>query len=428
MYSRTIISSGKTSRGIAIRNLDYVYVENGGKAVNTSIYYGVQDVSGIASNTLISASSPYSYSSSYAVQNIFCGGSAIDTRILGSGAIMVVDGGVARITTIDSGGCQEVYFGQAYNTTVNNGFLYVTFGGVAINANVANNSKAAIQLSTGGRLEYSSNVTMSGTLEIFGERNTINRLNTNTNSNIKFFIPGFSNNRDYLLTVDKSSKNNGVYSIVVSKIQQAGNYKLASNLNNSSSIKYTVYMLSSAHSQTKVGSATVNKSLTENGMTYTLNSKNNALTLKVALKAGRMLKGTTRNDTLTGNKHSDIFYGGKGNDTITGVNGRDVAIYDSTSWGKDVIKKTSGTMTIMFNGIDRHNILFKRSNKNMIISKRNDQNQKIAINNWDDHTHNVVYTDSIKSFKTYLNQTSPTTSTVNTVRKDVWQKSCLASK
>ena len=427
MYSTTVISSGKTSRGITIRDMNYVYVDRGGKTINASIYYGVEEVAGVASNTLISARSPYTHSSSYAVQNVYYGGSTIDTRIVGSGAGMYVDGGIASKTTINSGGYQGVLHGTAYETTVNSGFLEVSFGGTAVNARVASNSKTAITLYNGGRLEYSSNVTMGGTLEIVGVGNTINRLNTNTNSNIKFVLPGPKNKSDYGLTLSRDSKNNGIYSVVVSKRQKAGTYRLARHLSNANDTKYTIYMKSSASEPTQVGSATVNRNLSRNGMTYTLNSKSNSITLTVAIKAGLMRKGTTRNDTLNGGNDSDIFYGGKGNDTINGVNGRDVAIYDATAWGKDVIRKTSGTMTILFNGLEKRDILFKKSNGNMVITNRKDKSQTITVNSWNDSTHNVAYTDSINSFRSYLNQTNPTSSTINNVRKSTWQKAGLTA-
>ena len=428
MINQIFVSSGKTSRGLVLSNHRNLFVDHGGKTINTKIYNGVQYLRGIASQTTISNTTKAINKLSYAAQYVEFGGNAIQTNILGNSALMVVHGGVARNTTIDSGGVQEVFDGTVYSTTVNSGFLSVGFGGKAINTKVANSKNAIIQLFDGGRLEYSSRVILGGNLEIFNHGNSINRLYTNNSTEIKFYISNNPHRDDYGLTLGQRSTNYGTYSVVVSKIEQAGTYKLAKNLNSLNSTQYSVYLRSDKNKQTILGTNSINSRLVNNGVAYTLSENNNNLTLKIALRYGSMLKGTNGNNNLTGTRNCDIFYGGQGNDTINGIRGRDVAIYDSTNWGKDTINKTSGTMTILFNNIDLHNILFKESNNNVTLTNRRDRSQTITIRGWDHQTHNIMYTRGINAFSSYLRQTNPSSSTIANVRKSVWHKAGLTQR
>ncbi|MBQ9406353.1 MAG: AIDA repeat-containing protein, partial [Desulfovibrio sp.] len=146
-----------------------------------------------------------------------------------------------------------------------------------------------------------------------------------------------------------------------------------------------------------------------------------------ATVAGAMKKGTAKNDTLTGNANSDIFYGGKGNDKINGKNGRDVAVYDTTAWGKDVIAKTSGTMTLLFNGVKAGQITKKQSGSTMTITRKSDKKQSITVNGWSDDTHNIVYASGMTAFNKYIKAAKPTTAQTTAARTQVWKKAGLAS-
>ncbi|MBQ9406099.1 MAG: hypothetical protein IJU37_05080, partial [Desulfovibrio sp.] len=140
-----------------------------------------------------------------------------------------------------------------------------------------------------------------------------------------------------------------------------------------------------------------------------------------------MRMGTAKADTLTGTVNSDIFYGGKGSDSITGKNGRDVAVYDTTAWGKDSIAKTNGTMTLLFNGLKASDIVQKLSGTTMTISKKSDGNQKITVQGWSDSTHNIVYASGMTAFNAYIKAASPTATQTTAARNEVFKKAGLAS-
>ena len=162
-------------------------------------------------------------------------------------------------------------------------------------------------------------------------------------------------------------------------------------------------------------------------MIYSVKTSGTQTNLTLAIKAGKMLKGTTGKDKLTGRAHSDIFYGSKGNDTITGKNGRDVAVYNKTAWGKDTIAKTSGTMTLLFKDLKASDIKKSLSGSTMTITKKSDSKQKITVKGWSNDTHNIVFGSGMKAFDKFITVTSPTTAQTTAARNEAFKKAGLAS-
>ncbi|MBQ7606859.1 MAG: AIDA repeat-containing protein [Desulfovibrionaceae bacterium] len=221
----------------------------------------------------------------------------------------------------------------------------------------------------------------------------------------------------------RGSQELGQFSVTVAKKQGMGTYELSQNIDQDKNFSYTVNLGS-----TKLGTVKLNgKSLTKNGVTYSLKSADSQISLTLAIKAGEVRKGTDKADKLGGTAHSDIFYGGKGNDTITGKNGRDVAVYDTTAWGKDVIAKTDGTMTLLFKDLTSSDIKKSLSNNTMTITKKNDSSQKITVKGWSNDTHDIVFGNSMTAFNTFLKKTNPTTTQISAARKEVFKKAGLAS-
>ena len=162
-------------------------------------------------------------------------------------------------------------------------------------------------------------------------------------------------------------------------------------------------------------------------MIYSVKTSGTQTNLTLAIKTGKVLKGTTGADKLAGTAHSDIFYGGKGNDTITGKNGRDVAVYDTKSWGKDTIAKTSGTMTLLFKDLKSSDIKKSLSGTTMTITKKSDSKQKITVKNWSDDTHSIVFGSKMTAFDKYIKAASPSTTLTNNARNEAFKKAGLAS-
>ncbi|MBQ4077367.1 MAG: hypothetical protein IJD65_06850 [Mailhella sp.] len=136
--------------------------------------------------------------------------------------------------------------------------------------------------------------------------------------------------------------------------------------------------------------------------------------------------GTGSYNTVNAGYGDDIIYGSSGNDTIYGDGGHDVAIYDSSDWGYDTIKKTSGKMTILFSGLSSSDITMTKSGTSMNITKVSDSRQSISIQNWDESSHNILFGGSLAAFNKFVNSTSPTAQQISAATSEVWKKAMLA--
>ncbi len=150
--------------------------------------------------------------------------------------------------------------------------------------------------------------------------------------------------------------------------------------------------------------------------------------LTVKVKLGKMFKGKTTADTLTGTSNSDIFFEGKGKDTFKGMNRHDVAVYNKTAWGKDTIAATKGTMTLVLGGIKKSNVTLKLKGDTMVVTRKGVQGQSITIKGWSADTHKIVYNKKLTAFTKYLNATSPTAKMKQAAQNEVWKHAGLTSK
>ena len=244
-------------------------------------------------------------------------------------------------------------------------------------------------------------------------------LSTNAKSTLIFNLANVTAQSN-MLGLDNNALQTAKIAIALNKNQTLGTYRLASGLNEKKGSVATFTIGGTTYSG-KVGTT-----LKKNGMAFTVASTNNETTLTLGLVAGKMQKGSTANDKLTGTVNSDIFYGGTGNDTINGKNGRDVAIYDTEAWGKDIITKTSGTMTLLFVGIKKSNVTSKMSGSDLILTNKNDSKQTITVKNYNENTHNLVYTNTNSALSKYLKVTSPTAAQQTAAQNVIWKKAGLA--
>ncbi|MBR5051138.1 MAG: hypothetical protein IKX75_07400 [Desulfovibrio sp.] len=80
-----------------------------------------------------------------------------------------------------------------------------------------------------------------------------------------------------------------------------------------------------------------------------------------------------------------------GNDRIFGNGGRDCAVWGAEDWGRDTVAETSGTMCIVFSGLQASEVKTKLSGSTMTFTKKADASQKITVAGWNAETHSVVY-------------------------------------
>ena len=221
-----------------------------------------------------------------------------------------------------------------------------------------------------------------------------------------------------MLSVNNEADFYGKYVINMDKFQDVGSYTLSDNIVNKNN-SYLLRLNSSDFT-----TITDNKGFTSNGVNYNISSSANKTSLDISLNFGEMI---TENGKMLGTTESDIFYANGSDNIISGVNGRDVVVYDATAWGKDIIKQTSGTMTLVFDGLSEKDLLKTYQDSTLTIQNKADQNQAITIENYDSATHHLVYADNLNEFKQYLNSTSPDTNQKVNARNEVWKAAGLAS-
>ena len=418
LYGATVTSTTINSGGM--------FIYDGASVYRTTVNSGHIDVwLGTVTSTTINSGGSMTVGS----------GSAYRTTV-NSGCYMDVgDGTTVTSTTINSGGSMRVSSdSNAFSTTVSRG------GVVYFDKRYYNSSTSSIDVTLkngasiglgGGFLLGTQSLANRG-LILNGRANNLTSMTTNAKTNIVYDVSTLSaciasSWKDTMLRTSLQKAYAGKYTVVTAVDQQLGTYALSDNISLADGKAFTIKQDSST-----IGTVKLNgDSLSKNGLKYTVTKQDNAtqrISLTIDLKAGKMLKGTTENNKLTGNTHCDIFYGGKGNDTITGKNGRDVAVYDTTDWGKDVIKKTNGNMTILFKDIENVDI-HTSLEKGIMTITRDGTDQQITVNGWNDETHKIVYggTATMTAFDTYLSQASPSNAQIAAARNEVWQKAGLAA-
>ncbi|MBQ7586390.1 MAG: AIDA repeat-containing protein, partial [Desulfovibrionaceae bacterium] len=231
--------------------------------------------------------------------------------------------------------------------------------------------------------------TENSTLNIAGSNNKLGYLKVSKKTTINYKLANLDPKKDTtLLSLVKSNKQKiGSYQIYLTKNQNLGSYKLSNHLIPAKNQNFTIYL-----NNKKLGAAKINdKALEKRGFSLKLSLNKNLIKFSVKLQAGQILKPQASNFNLKGSQASDIFYTDKNNNTITGVDGRDVVIYNSFNWGKDIIKKTNGTINIVFCGLASSKIRTKKEGSNLVVSTTQNKNSKITISNWNDQTHKLVY-------------------------------------
>ena len=448
----TLTNTEKSSFDLTITNGNTQHVSSGGIAFSTLVLSGgsqiisrggltfsstvssggIQVVAGYAEATTVSKGGKVQVNK---------GGVVSTAQILDGGAMILSKGGIAKAVSISSTGTLTVKAGAIISSVTlktgakmstasgnvlygKNSFTGATVTGGTKDKRVSLAKKATLSVGTKTNMKKLHLKTDNASITVTGTGNTLGSLKTNKSTAISYDVSKVkASGTSYMLSLStKNTQKLGKFSVNVKKGQGVGVYELSKNI---AQAKNTVYTINLAGK--KQGTAKLNGlGLIKGTAIYAVNSASNNISLTVA-KTGKTLKGTTKADKLTGTANWDVFYGGKGNDTITGKNGRDVAVYDKTSWGKDTIDKTSGTMTLLFKDLEKGDVIQKKSGTDMVITKKGYSNQKITIKGWSNDTHNIVFGSGMTAFNTYLKTTNSTDKQIVAARNEAFKKAGLAS-
>jgi Ca2+-binding RTX toxin-like protein len=264
----------------------------------------------------------------------------------------------------------------------------------------------------------------SASLAVAGTGNTLGSVSLSAATQVSYDVSKLvASSTAYMLSLKTANKQYlGKFSVKVATGQALGVYELSKGIWQKNGATYSVYAGTKS-----VGTAKVNGLGRVNGSyVYSIASDaSHRIKLTVA-KAGSVKKGTAGANSLKGTANWDVFYGGKGNDTITGVNGRDMAVYGTGSWGKDVIARTNGTMTILFKDLKASQITSSLDGSTMTFTRKGVSGQTVTVNGWNSATHNVVFASSMPDFNKWATAATPTATQANAARTQVWQKAGLA--
>ncbi|MBR3879979.1 MAG: AIDA repeat-containing protein, partial [Mailhella sp.] len=376
--------------------------------------YGKQNIVGSAYSAKIMKSGS---------QTIYAKGYAQGTTVSSGGKMVISGGGKSYKTTVKAGGSMTIHKGGFANTTTvsNVGELILSSGASAAALTVNGSSYLK------GGVKLTGTTTVGGSLSVEGTGNSVGKLAFSSYGSVDFELVGISaSSTAYMLSTSTSQALGGSETCIsVSSGQGFGVYELASGFTVSSA-KDFVLVVDGMYS----GTLNVGSSVTIGSVSYSLSKSGTKLNFTVAAQEGgpdcKMVIGTSKDDNpLHGTDSNDIFYGGAGNDTITGNGGRDVAVYDTNAWGKDTIAATTGTMSILFNGVSESDVTIRHLGDATFITRKSDGSQNIAVEGWNADTHNIVFGGTLSAFNTYLNAASPTQTQRDAARNEVWQKTGL---
>ncbi len=365
------------------------------------------------------------------IQIISSGGKTEKSIVNNAGAIHIYSNGSAYDTTVNKGG-KLILHDNAYisgATVKNGGNITLTHGGSATNVDIKKGGIFSYSAGANGAYYSSVNIASGGTLHLATQLNTYDLSGLKNGSIINLDISKKTKGFEYYhlqLTTseDTNSLHSGKYVVTVGKWQKVGEYGLTSNVLMKNKTKFTMKI-----GTTTLGVATLSSgALNKYGVSYKISMTNYGYTyLTVSTKFGKMYKGTAKSNKMNGTSHSDIFFGGNGNDVIKGVNGHDVAVYDKSTWGKDKIYKTDGTMTLLFKGLKAKDITKKLNGTTMTITRKGKPSQTITIQGWSKNTHSIVFGGTMNAFSKWLNASKPSTKQITMARNEVWKKAGLAS-
>ena len=226
-----------------------------------------------------------------------------------------------------------------------------------------------------------------------------------------------------LEVVMKNTQKVGAFSIAVTAQQQMGNYGIAQNIVQAKNTAWTV-----KQGKSVLGTAKLNGSgFSKNGVTYALKATKNKITLTLAAKAGKMLKGSASGGDVRATVNSDVFANGTGNDTFRNGNGRDCAVYGKEQWGQDTITKTAGTLALVFKDLKASDVTSSLSGSTMTVAKKADASQKIIVAGWDSARHSIVFGGAMSAFDAWKSAVAPTATQATAARTEVWKKAGLAA-
>ena len=101
-------------------------------------------------------------------------------------------------------------------------------------------------------------------------------------------------------------------------------------------------------------------------------------------------------------------------------------MYGVGDWGRDIIAKTSGTMTLLFNGLKASDIVQQASGGNMVITRADDAQQSITVQGWNAASHKIVFGNNMQAVDNYLAAATPTAAQAKAAHNEAWKKAGLA--
>ncbi|MBQ7457178.1 MAG: AIDA repeat-containing protein [Desulfovibrio sp.] len=451
--SATIQSNGRQivqSKGISVSALVRAHgsqiISSGGLASQTTVFSaGTQILSrgGSALATILSGGSARIHGTASTLRLRRGGSATVESNgvVLGanltSGAsLTIAKGGSALTPTLSSGATLLTRSGALVQSLVcRGGILSLASGTRITGTNTLTNTQVAatsLRVSSGARLNLGGNNTLTSctvnaadaTLSLTGAGNRLASLGITSKTRLTYSLGGLSPSTTPLLALTTSNTSPlSSANIACGAAQAIGTYTLATNLAHAAKASFTITQDTTILGTTNIGG----KALSKNGMRYTVTTSGTTTQLGVSVVSGLLKKGTSAGETLQGTTNSDIFWGGAGNDTIVGSNGRDVVVYDANDWGRDVIQKTSGTMTLLFTDITKSALTSTLIGSTMTITKAADTSQSITINGWTNTTHSLVFGGTMTAWTQYARATNPSTQLTQSARNAVWQRTGLAT-
>jgi autotransporter passenger strand-loop-strand repeat protein len=363
--------------------------------------------------------------------NVKANGKATGIALQAGGSLAIAKGGTASTKCIASGARIALKAGGTLNLAAGN-TLYgaVSFSGATL---TGGSTTKRVKLATGAKLSMGAKTNMSklhlnagsASLAVAGTGSTLGSVSLNAATQVSYNVSKLvASSTAYMLSLKTASKQcKGKFSITVAKSQGVGVYELSKGIWQKNGASYSI-MLGTKN----LGVAKVNGLGRVNGnVVYSLASDaSHRINLTVAKGAGTAKRGTAGANKLTGGSTWDVFYGGKGNDTISGVNGHDVAVYDKTAWGKDVIASTKGRMTLLFKDLKAGDIVKKLNGSTMTITRNGDSAQSITVKGWSSAKHKIVFGSGMTAFNTFLKAGTVTTAVGKGARNEAWKKAGLA--
>ena len=369
------ISSGGVANSTTVNNYGYMYIASGGVANSTTVG-GVMSIGGVANSTTVNSGGLMRISSGGTALNVTwtpCVGGVyaedgayvtytskysgvyfgsnnkllshtqtMDNKIVSSGSMYVMSGGVANDTTVNWDGDMYISSGGVANdTTVKfGGLMDISSGGVANNTTV--NSGGRMYIASGGK--HTSSLQMANGAIVSAYKGSI----------IDFTVSERTAEDGYLINDLSMISGTPTYTITVSAEQSDGTYKLAQGAGSFTG------SITIGDGTTNYGSITVNgEDFVYNGTTYSLDKADGNLTLSIEknpsvfiYSSGTLTSSGTVIDNATlangGDNSMHISSGGVANSTTVSSGG---GMYISSGGKhKGTLQMANGAIVYAFEG------------------------------------------------------------------------------